>query len=239
MLKKTIVVIALLLAVTGIIFASGIQDRKVVTGALIRACTEQAEGLVIEKKEVRASTRSKEKNAALLTISMTINGTEHKRQLRSTGGLLSQSRKLEAGDKIKIYYNPNNPAQFYIDEQKFDLIMFRIFGLIFLSAGIVISLLEIRKRRVCTENTEGVIIGNEKRHGNKFYPIFSITVNGIEYRQIHNTISKDTPKYKEGDKLTVYYNPNNPKQYHLNEKGLFLFVIIAIIMGIIPLVLSF
>ena len=98
-----------------------------------------------------------------------------------------------------------------------------ICGLVFIFIGIGYYLWFNKRIKVCTESTEGIVIENKHgyRRGLSIYtPIFSIVVNGIEYKITHYSDSNQ-PKYQIGDKETLYYNPNNPKQFRTKDKSPF------------------
>ena len=117
-----------------------------------------------------------------------------------------------------------------------------ICGILFTGVGIGYTLWMNQKIKVCKEYTDGFIIENQERgtgHRNRraYFPIFSIVVNGTEYKLRHYSGS-NPPKYKIGDKETVYYNPNKPEQFYIKEKFPFKVGLIIILFGIGTIVLS-
>ena len=108
-----------------------------------------------------------------------------------------------------------------MDDKVHEFIATAIFGLVFAGPGIGFLIHSNWKKRRCTEQTEGVVVGSQLRTGSAkrgtgIYAIFSITVDGAEYKLLHTRgYSPLFPKYKEGDKATIFYNPNKPEQFYL------------------------
>ena len=240
MIKKAITLIVLLLATTNFIIAE-------VSRELRQACTEFTEAVVIDRDKVPVkitSARLRSRGSIVmrprLTLSMTVNGIEYNPQHISED-ILSRSYTAKPGYRAKVFYNPANPDQSYM-EDKLHPVWGSLFALPFLLTGIALIFSETRKRRLCTEYTQGIVVENEKGGRSKtrpiLYPVFSITVNGVEYKWTHSSGSS-SPKYKEGDRVNVYYNPANPKQRHMKEISPFFFGLICMLGGSLIIVSIF
>lgn len=97
--------------------------------------------------------------------------------------------------------------------------IFLLVGIIFIIAGIaVINQGNVLKNR-CTEETIGTVVeviceldSNTTDSSYTYYPV-------IEYQVGDRTISQKSrsgqypPKYKVGEQVEIYYNPNNVEEY--------------------------
>ena len=134
MIKKAITLIVLLMANTDFIIAE-------VSWELRQACTEFTEAVVIKKDMVSVRmSRSRGGSTTVmrprLTLSMTVNGVEYNPQHISKD-VLSRSYTAKPGDRVKVFYNPANPDQNYM-EDKLHPVKGSLFALPFLLAGIAL-----------------------------------------------------------------------------------------------------
>lgn len=100
--------------------------------------------------------------------------------------------------------------------------IFLLVGIVFVIAGIIAIKQGDSLKARCTEETTGTVVGVicERDSGTTDFADSSYTYYPvIEYQAGERTISQKSrsgqtpPKYKVGDKVTVYYNPNNVEEY--------------------------
>ena len=92
-------------------------------------------------------------------------------------------------------------------------------GLFFVGVGVFFFCVEKNQRRICTAQTEGVILdeGLSYKYGKKRYrPTFSYLVEDAEYT-IQKNFAHNTKKVSEGQAVTVFYNPSKPQQNYVFE----------------------
>ncbi|MCL2762779.1 MAG: DUF3592 domain-containing protein [Treponema sp.] len=102
-----------------------------------------------------------------------------------------------------------------------------IFGLGFIFNGVYLLVAKTKKRRACTEYVEGSVTGHESskksymeginNRYHRLHPVLSYTINDTCYRRVYFNFIK----LKEGDKVTVYFNPADMEQYYLKEDKMF------------------
>jgi hypothetical protein len=95
-----------------------------------------------------------------------------------------------------------------------DLLIFLVIGLLFLGIGIYLFIDGIKKKRICTAFTDGIVRDFERTYkpaGGGYHMKYSYIVNDIEYFHT-NKISGGRLIFNEGDKIKVYYNPTKPEQ---------------------------
>ena len=114
MIKKAITLTVLLLAATNFIIAE-------VSRELRHACTEFTEAVVIDRDKVPVRmSRSRGGSTTVmrprLTLSMTVNGIEYNPQHISKD-ILSRSYTAKPGYRVKVFYNPANPDQSYMEDK--------------------------------------------------------------------------------------------------------------------------
>ena len=114
-----------------------------------------------------------------------------------------------------------------------------LFGMLFAAAGVGVFFSTNRLKKACTESAEGTVIRYEARgtnRGRSYFMTFSYTVNDVKYVQ---TNSGDAfRKHKEGDKIQVYYNPDNPDQFYIKEISSFLLSFVFVLFGVGLMVFS-
>jgi len=105
-------------------------------------------------------------------------------------------------------------------------IPFFIFGSIFLLVAFIFGTVWRRSKRITDQGqttiatvtditSRGSRIGGAQRGNEKyFHPVFVWTVNGQVYKKEHNA-GQDPPKYREGQKVTIFYDPANPAEMTL------------------------
>lgn len=101
-----------------------------------------------------------------------------------------------------------------------------IIGIACVVIGVFILISYSRAQKVQTAETTATIIrvdseletdtdGFETRH---YYPVIEYTVEGQRYEtRLPNSDTTDSTEYKEGQTVTIQYNPDNPNE--LSKKG--------------------
>jgi len=118
-------------------------------------------------------------------------------------------------------------------------------GLGLTAMGVYLRYSSKRLKRVCTAIIDGTLTGYEtrkRRSGGSgsssyrmvYFPIISYSVSGVEYEHTFTAAAYAEPVIPEGEKVTLLYNKDNPKQcYAVNEKVSFNIVlhVFLIVMG--------
>ena len=109
-------------------------------------------------------------------------------------------------NKFATFMRESNVARFFIPA-----------GLILIIVGIVVFVISIKNQNyikveaiVTNVNVrQEEVTDNDGTHMEDVYDVsFKYTVDGKEYNNNFDGISK----YNVGDKMTIYYNPNNPEE---------------------------
>ena len=126
---------------------------------------------------------------------------------------------------------------------KSNLIFIIGIGVIFIIVGIVAMHQGNSLKRRCTEQTIGTVVENICHEDSTYTRPTYFPV--IEYQAGDRTISQMSKsgeypsKYKEGDQVEIYYNPNNVQEYIIKGDSTSNYVgIIALVLGSIALVVS-
>ena len=100
-------------------------------------------------------------------------------------------------------------------------VLFLIVGFVFVIAGIIVLKQDDGLKQRCTEQTLGTVVevvceGDYSTTDNAYrYAYFPV----VEYQVGDRTISQrsksgqDPPKYKVGQQVEIYYNPNNVEEF--------------------------
>lgn len=123
------------------------------------------------------------------------------------------------------------------------ILIFICIGVIFIVGGIVVLNQGNSLKKRCTEETIGTVVEfiREVDFDNKstYFPV-------IEYQAGDRTISQKSragqnpPKYKEGEQIEIYYNPNNVQEYIIKGDSTSSFLgILVIVLGAIVVVVGF
>ena len=110
---------------------------------------------------------------------------------------------------------------------KFGKALFILFGLLFVGIGCFVWWSNAELKRACTAQVDGFVksVSHEvvynsksKRNENEYRATFAYSVEGVEYvdRSIFVT---STPKFSEGDGVTIFYNPADPQQFYVLEEA--------------------
>ena len=99
-------------------------------------------------------------------------------------------------------------------------------GAICFIVGMVLKNQYISKNEACTYMTEGQIIDLDiKKTTDKngstsstYYPVYSYTYGGQEYRIISDQSAKDAWEYKKGQDVTVMLDPERPENSYIKEQ---------------------
>ena len=121
-----------------------------------------------------------------------------------------------------------------------------VFGLVFVTAGLILFLQNNKLTKVCTAQTEGTVTGhytttNLSQKSKKIYhPIYTYSVSNVVYTH-RSPAGSSKQKLKEGNKITVYFEPSNPTTCYIKEEiasARFIGTGIAIL-GVITVIFSF
>ena len=99
-------------------------------------------------------------------------------------------------------------------------IWFFLFGLVMAGVGFSIWW----RMQACTKKVTGFVKSVDitviyRKHGARdgYRSTFAYSVDGIEYVKQSN-IKTITPRFSEGESVTIFYNPSNPKQFYIPEE---------------------
>ena len=104
-----------------------------------------------------------------------------------------------------------------------DILIF-VFGLGLTATGIYLRYSSKKFKKACTSVIYGTLTGHEERRGGRrgsifYYPIVSYSVGGVEYEYTFSLNGYAEPVIPDGEKVTLLYNKDNPKQcYAANER---------------------
>lgn len=126
------------------------------------------------------------------------------------------------------------------------IIIFICGGIILIVVGIVVLNQGNSLKKRCTEETIGTVVELicEVNYDNEstYFTYFPV----IEYQAGDRQISQksrsgqDPPKYKEGEQVQIYYNPNNVQEYIIKGDSISSYLgILAIVLGSIAVVVGF
>ena len=115
-----------------------------------------------------------------------------------------------------------------------------LLGVVLIGGGASFWLYEQRLRRICTVQTEGVVVdaGHSVRYKNGkrkegYQPTFSYSVDGVEHTKRTSTVHRSRT-FSEGQSVTVFYDPAKPQRYYVLEEGrIIALVVVPIILGVI------
>lgn len=136
----------------------------------------------------------------------------------------------------------------------FYYILISIFGLVcllFLTIGTGMLSEDSKKRKNYTQQTTAHVKELKKRQSGKpgapgsirYYPVFEYRANG-QFIRAESRVGSDKPKYKEGDELTIFYNPNSRQDFYIpGTKSVRIigsvFTVIGIIFAVVGLSIAF
>lgn len=107
----------------------------------------------------------------------------------------------------------------------FYYILISLFGLvclIFLIIGTGMLSGESKKRKNYTQETTARIKELKKKQVGKpgapgsvrYYPVFEYRANG-QFVRVESKVGSDKPKYKEGDEVRIFYDPDTKKDFYI------------------------
>lgn len=114
-------------------------------------------------------------------------------------------------------------------------------GLLLIAAGIFLLVHGNAVKKRCTEPATGVVIGNKSEESiddegftsHTYYPVIEYTA-GDKVVSATASSGQNPPKYQEGDKVEILYNPADTTEFLIQgETGPGLFGIIMIAVGFI------
>lgn len=93
-----------------------------------------------------------------------------------------------------------------------------VFGLIFAGVGVVLSLKSWRTISNL-QKAEGTVVGLRSSRDNLLSPIVEFQANGQSYKAASGSAVSSSFSYSEGDKISVYYDPQNPENATVGSFG--------------------
>lgn len=96
--------------------------------------------------------------------------------------------------------------------------------LIFLTIGTGMLSEESKKHKNYTQKTTARVKELKKKQSGKpgtpgsarYYPVFEYRANG-QFIRAESRVGSDKPKYKEGDEVTIFYDPNSRQDFYIPE----------------------
>lgn len=119
--------------------------------------------------------------------------------------------------------------------------VFFLVGILFLITGILLYRHARRLKDVCSKVINALItnLNCEIRNDVCTYsPIIEWTYNGNSYKKESKLYSKKGDKYQVGKTIKIMINPNDPNEFYVKSKELFLISILFIVASIIFLLLG-
>ena len=100
-------------------------------------------------------------------------------------------------------------------------LLFVLVGIIFAIVGIIAMIQGDSFKKKCTEEAIGTVVEvicetsyseTENQYTNTYYPVIEYSVGDRTISQISRS-GHNPPKYKVGQQVEIYYNPNNVEEY--------------------------
>ncbi len=120
-------------------------------------------------------------------------------------------------------------------------------GLILLGGALVVMQLGVRRR--CTEEATATVAGIERkthrsrgRTSAEYHPVLEFAAGNATVHKAAEISSMFRGKYKEGDTLTVRYNPEKPEEFLVKGKFLWTGIFggaLLMLLGAAGLILNF
>jgi hypothetical protein len=83
--------------------------------------------------------------------------------------------------------------------------------------------------------TTGVIVANEQvwtgRGGHKYDPVARFVARGGQTYVVRDTVGADPPEFRVGEKVTVYYDPQDPQRALIDSDHLWLLPVAFLVGG--------
>jgi len=122
-------------------------------------------------------------------------------------------------------------------------IFFSFIGIVFIAAGVLVYNQQNEKSKVCTEEVEAVItnIESERYYDSSDHEYDTRHIVYISYEYENNAYDEVLNYYESsmytGKEITIYVNPNNPREIHLGAvESVFAFIISG--MGLLVLLVG-
>ena len=97
-----------------------------------------------------------------------------------------------------------------------------IVGILIFVVGAFLFYLAIRNAVKCKEETEGTVVGVERKRmsrKNHYYPVVEFEAQGRTIRKTADISSAFSTKYKEGKIMKIKYNADNPEEFFIKGKS--------------------
>ena len=118
--------------------------------------------------------------------------------------------------------------------------LFLAIGIIFAIVPIIMIMARKKRAQKCDRSTTAEVVEYVRYHGDSHYtyaPVYAYWANGTEYR----TVSKNAftgRRFSLRDKLTIFYNNENPKMIYV-EKEQFIIKFVITIFFVISIAMLF
>lgn len=115
---------------------------------------------------------------------------------------------------------------------------FLLLGIVFISLSLGIKTFFDKKKAVCTVKTEAIVTEvnrevNLSAGGDSYrswFPVFSYRVNG-EVITERSKLGHEKKIFEVGQKVTLFYNPENVREYYVPEENVSVLPKIFIVVG--------
>lgn len=108
-------------------------------------------------------------------------------------------------------------------------------------SAVIIVAIDLRRRKNCNEPTVATVICLEefKRVGKPtiYKPLIEYYVKGAVYTE-RSVVGHYPPKYREGERINIYYDPNEPYKYRTESDVLRIVAIALFALAIVFFVVS-
>lgn len=166
----------------------------------------------------------------LVYVSYYVDGKSYNEELNS------YSSSMREGNKVTIYYNPNNPSEIRSNDNSFDEIILLLYGYLFILIPLIFFVINfIKKRKEKRIIAYGCLIYANIDHvfknrsikvmGVRPFVIKASTVgpDGLTYEFTSSNIYydiRDLIRSNNIGKIKVYVNPSNYKEYVMDIESL-------------------
>lgn len=163
----------------------------------------------------------------LTVVKYFVDGQEYESSLNS------YSSNWSVGDRVNVYYNPENPDETKMEIPVIMMIVFPSFGIVFIAVGLFLCLKEKklkRKKKKLIENglsvnakvidfTVNTRISVNNRHPFIIIAEYDDSINKHRFRS--DNVWENVTSDCIGETVKVYYEPNNMNNYYVDADGLF------------------
>ena len=123
----------------------------------------------------------------------------------------------------------------------FWLIAFSIAGIVATTIGAVLLIGCIQRGMQATESVSGTVIGLEEsadEEGRYFAPVLHFTFDGEDHQVVGPAASVARPEFEVGQKVQLYFPPDQPKEASLARFPFLWFPIVFLVSGLAVLIMT-